>query len=267
MCVRAGSDAPRRWATIERVIPPASQPPAVADLSRAQRILSALWIAAAGLLLVALAVRAAAGGALWHWSAPPLVLLGMAAADLASGLVHWGADTWGRDDLPVIGPRLLVPFRVHHVNPDDFLRRSVLDTNGEVAAVATLALAAFIVLPLDGGWGRALVVFALGFCGAGMLTNQIHQWAHMPRPPRAVRALQAAGVILGPHAHARHHAHPYDRRYCITTGWCNAPLEAVGFFRRLEAAVTSLTGAEPRTGDREYETHFGRVAGGEPGRG
>ena len=34
-----------------------------------------------------------------------------------------------------IGPRLLVPFRVHHVNPEDFLRRRFVDTNGEVAAI------------------------------------------------------------------------------------------------------------------------------------
>ena len=28
-------------------------------------------------------------------------------------------------------------------------------------------------------------------------TNQVHQWAHMPSPPRLVRWLQARGVILG----------------------------------------------------------------------
>jgi hypothetical protein len=41
---------------------------------------------------------------------------------LASGIVHWSADTWGRDDLPVVGQRLLVPFRLHHVDPDDLWR-------------------------------------------------------------------------------------------------------------------------------------------------
>ena len=64
----------------------------------------------------------------------------MAAADFGSGLVHWAADTWGRDDLPVIGRRLLVPFRVHHVNPDDFLRRRFVDTNGDVAFLAVPVL-------------------------------------------------------------------------------------------------------------------------------
>jgi hypothetical protein len=29
------------------------------------------------------------------------------------------------------------------------------------------------------------------------LTNQIHSWAHVERPPRIVRALQRKGLILG----------------------------------------------------------------------
>ncbi len=64
---------------------------------------------------------------LLQWWVPLSFLSGVAAADFASGLVHWAADTWGRADLPVIGPRFLVPFRVHHMNPDDFIRRRFLD--------------------------------------------------------------------------------------------------------------------------------------------
>ena len=29
-------------------------------------------------------------------------------------------------------------------------------------------------------------------------TNQVHQWAHMPAQPRAVRLFQRMGLILGP---------------------------------------------------------------------
>ena len=82
----------------------------------------------------------------------------VAAADFASGLVHWGADTWGRADLPVIGPRLLVPFRVHHVNPDDFLRRRFVDTNGDVAALAIPLLLALLRMPLETAWAGAFAV-------------------------------------------------------------------------------------------------------------
>src|SRR5262245_58669198 len=166
-------------------------------------------------------VRLAAGLDLAQWWIAPVLLAGVTAADFASGLVHWSADTWGRDDCPVIGPRLLVPFRVHHVNPDDFLRRSFVDTNGEVAFIALPFLAALLSLPLESPWGRVAAVFGFGFCAIGSLTNQIHQWAHMPQPPAPIRALQWCGLLLGRAAHAEHHHHPYAVHYCITTGWCN----------------------------------------------
>jgi ubiquitin-conjugating enzyme E2 variant len=89
-----------------------------------------------------------------------------------------------------------------------------------------------------------------------MLTNQIHQWAHMPSPPAIVRALQASHVILGRREHAEHHRRPHDVHYCITTGWWNGPLESIGLFRRLESVVTSLTGMRPREDDRRYEATY-----------
>ncbi len=46
-------------------------------------------------------------------------------------------------------------------------------------------------------WGVVVAVFGFAFCGLGSLTNQIHQWAHMPAPPAAVRAMQACGLLLG----------------------------------------------------------------------
>jgi ubiquitin-conjugating enzyme E2 variant len=72
-----------------------------------------------------------------------------------------------------------------------------------------------------------------------------------------VRALQARGVLLGRTEHAAHHTRPYDRHYCITTGWCNRPLDAIEFFRRLESVVTAITGVVPRHDDRRYEHRYG----------
>jgi plasmanylethanolamine desaturase len=221
---------------------------------------TALWwtsIAAASIGMAAVAARLATRADLWQWWAVPVFIAGIAAADFASGLVHWGADTWGRDDLPVIGSRLLVPFRVHHINPDDFLRRSFVDTNGDVALLAALMLAGLFFIPLDTGWGAPAVLFGLGFSGAGGMTNQIHQWAHMPSPPLPVRLLQDAGLILGRAGHRTHHQRPYDAHYCITTGWWNRPLQAAGFFRGLERAITVVTGARPRHDDERYEERYG----------
>jgi ubiquitin-conjugating enzyme E2 variant len=71
-----------------------------------------------------------------------------------------------------------------------------------------------------------------------------------------VRALQRCGVLLGHAEHAAHHEQPYDVHYCITTGWCNRPAEAIGFFRHLERAITFLTRAHPRDDDRRYRRRY-----------
>ena len=231
--------------------------PAVGPATRAQAVLWTVSIAAASITVVALGTRLATGADLWTWWTVPALLAGFLVADFGSGLVHWGADTWGRDDCPFIGPRLLVPFRVHHINPADFLRRSFIDTNGDVALLALPLLVALWFVPLDRDWGPPLSLFGLAFAGAGMMTNQIHQWAHLPVPPLPVRLLQDAGLILGRSAHATHHQRPYDAHYCITTGWCNRPLEAIGFFRGLELVVTRATGARPRHDDVRYEERYG----------
>jgi len=229
------------------------------DVTRAQLVFSAASMAAAALALAVLGWRVVGHVDLWRWWTPIVFAAGMAAADFGSGLVHWGADTWGRDDLPVIGHRLLVPFRLHHINPDDFLRRGFVDTNGDVAFIAVPLVAALLFVPLGTMWGGVTAIFGFAFCGIGMMTNQIHQWAHMPAPPPPVRLLQDAAVILGRGAHATHHDRPYDAHYCITTGWCNRPLEAIGFFRRMERVVTRLTGARPRQDDERYAERY-RVA-------
>jgi ubiquitin-conjugating enzyme E2 variant len=227
------------------------------ELTRIQFLFSGVSLAAAFLLLGALAIRLATRLDVWRWWVPLAFLGGLAAADFGSGLVHWGADTWGRDDFPVIGHRLLLPFRVHHINPEDFLRRRFIETNGEVAVLAVPLVLALIAIPLDTGWGGPVAIWGFAFCGVGMMTNQIHQWAHQPSPPRPIQVLQDWGVVLGRTEHAAHHERPYDVHYCITTGWCNRPLEAIGFFRRLEVTITRLTGAHPRLDDRRYEQRHG----------
>jgi plasmanylethanolamine desaturase len=234
-----------------------AQMPALAELTRWRLMLSTLSIAVAFLLLAWFGWRLATRLDLWQWWIPTALFAGIAAADFGSGIVHWGADTWGRDDCPMIGPSLLVPFRVHHVNPDDFLRRRFIDVNGDVAFVVSPVLIVLLSVPLDSSWGPPVAVFGFAFCGMGSMTNQIHQWSHMVSPPRPIRILQSCRLFLGRAEHARHHARPYDRHYCITTGWCNRPLETIHFFRRVESAITRLTGVTPRNDDRRYEAKFG----------
>lgn len=184
---------------------------------------------------------------------------GLLSADLVSGLVHWTADTWGSETMPVLGRRFLHPFRVHHVNPDDFLRRRFLDTNGDVAMIVIPILLTTHLVSLASLWGQAFSVFIVAFSAAGLPTNQVHQWAHMRDPPRIVRWLQNRGIILSREAHRRHHEAPYAINYCIATGWCNSCLTRIRFFRRLERMVSATTGLVPRQDDTDFQSHLAAV--------
>jgi sterol desaturase/sphingolipid hydroxylase (fatty acid hydroxylase superfamily) len=58
----------------------------------------------------------------------------------------------------------------------------------------------------------------------------VHKWAHMQVPPLAVARLQRVGFILSPANHQIHHTAPFDKNYCITTGWMNGITEKTGVF-------------------------------------
>lgn len=223
------------------------------EIQPAQRAVEAASIAAALALIGVHAARLVPAFDGPVLLLPLLVLAGIAFADLVSGVVHWLGDTWGSESLPWIGPRLVRPFRVHHVNPRDFLRRDLLDTNGDVAAVIAVVLALALLLPVEGAAGSAFGVFLVAAALAALPTNQVHQWAHREDPPRAVAWLQRRGVLLGRAAHARHHRAPQRESYCIATGWLNGPTNQLRFFETLERVVTRITGAEPRHDDLRFQ--------------
>ena len=226
------------------------------EIGPATRAYEALAIAGAAGLLAAHAFRIARFPSV-EWWLPAAAVAGAIFADFVSGLVHWAADTWGRETFPVLGRRLLRPFRVHHVNPDDFLRRRFLDVNGDVAVIVVPILLSALAFPTAAAWGRAAEVFVGAFCLVGLPTNQVHQWAHFREVPRVVGWLQRSGLILGRRAHARHHVAPFARDYCIATGWCNGALTAIDFFPRLERRVTRLTGLKPRDDEAAFQASLG----------
>jgi len=216
------------------------------EMSPLSRTLEFGFLVIAPALLLAHVVRfATAEDRIWWWPIP--VMLGLIAADFGSGLVHWAADTWGSETMPVLGKRFVRPFRVHHQNPDDFLARDFIDTNGDVAMVEAPLLALGFALPLTAEWGQAAAFFVVALCAGGLPTNQVHQWAHMTDPHRVVKALQRAGLILSRNAHQRHHTAPHVVNYCIATGWCNRALTSIRFFPRMETLVSRLTGWQPRS--------------------
>lgn len=184
------------------------------------------------------------------WIVAGGVLTASLLADLGSGLLHWFADTWGKQDWPIVGRALFAPFREHHRDPKAITRHGFVETNGASAAFAVpLVGLAWLVQDVPAGWAIYGSVVLAGTATLGVLTNSIHRWAHADRVPALVGLLQRRGLILSPAVHDQHHVAPHATHYCITHGWLNPLLSRLRFFRVLERAITRLTGLRPRAED------------------
>lgn len=200
----------------------------------------------------------------WHtrldnlWLLATGFVLAMAASDFFSGLVHWGADTWGSFDTPFFGPTFIRSFREHHLAPTAMTLHDVFETNGDNCLLTVPVL--FFMCRKDclnaDGSVDGLAFFSLTFwtwvCLWVALTNQIHSWSHVLNPPAPVRFLQATRVILSADAHRKHHQIPFDRNYCITNGWMDYPLNLIGFWRWAERFIHNTTGMVPREDDYKW---------------
>lgn len=156
------------------------------------------------------------------------LVLGWLAADLVTGTFHWWEDRFGSEDWPVIGPWIIAPNRLHHVEPLAFTKKGFWGRNR--ASVATALIAGGLLATLFGPsvWLGALMV-------GGSAANEVHRYAHQPSAaPTWFRMLQQTGLLQSPKAHAAHHRPPFERNYCVLTDWLNPPLEMLRFWTRLE---------------------------------
>lgn len=196
--------------------------------------------------------RLASSPAISGWWVPLALFIGILAADFVSGFVHWGFDSWGSLDTPVVGKLAIRTFREHHVDAKAITRHDFVETNGHNLGLSSVCSTAGVwVLGAEGASFKS--TFA-GMCLCAMaifvgMTSQIHKWSHQARPSAPVRFLQRLHLILTPEHHDVHHTAPYDKNYCITVGWMNGPLRTIRFFPTLERMITAVTGAIPRVDD------------------
>lgn len=188
---------------------------------------------------------------------PLAALVGILLADFTSGFVHWMFDTWGNLDTPVFGRLAIRTFRHHHVDQKAITTHDFIETNGHNISLTTIYSVSGLFMMRSGVGTRLDAFIGISLVCATFFTaftSQIHKWAHMDAPPRAVMIFQRARLILSPDHHATHHSAPYHRNYCITVGWMNGFLHATRFFETIERAITALTGAIPREDDLGKET-------------
>jgi plasmanylethanolamine desaturase len=197
---------------------------------RSQRLLELASIAGFALLAAwALLRLGAASGRLFPLVALAALPAGWLLSDLLSGLTHWAFDSLGSASTPLIGPSLIRPFRAHHADPEEMTRHDFVETHGAscLAALPLLALACW--LPLD-SWPAVFVEALAVFTALGALaTNQCHKWAHMEEAatPALVRWAQRRWLVLPREHHRLHHTAPFDTHFCMSSGWLNAPFNAL----------------------------------------
>lgn len=159
------------------------------------------------------------------------ILACVLAADVVTGVIHWWEDAYGDPAWPLLGPHVVEPNLRHHERPREIGTASTVVSRNYQTVLPAIAVGAVAF----GIWGWSAWPLAL-VAGLASLGNEVHTWAH--RSPaengRMITFLQAAGIVLTPQQHARHHKPPYDRRFCTLTNVGNAVCDELQLWRALE---------------------------------
>jgi hypothetical protein len=183
------------------------------------------------------------------------VLVGYFMADLASGLVHWGLDTWFSEE--ILG-RAVAIAREHHTHPQNILGYGFL----EHAALGSTASALFIgptsLLTASvsvNTFTYSLMVIWTMIATCMLFGTSFHNLGHRKSDSAVILALQRAKLVNSPEHHWVHHRNQ-QIRYCAVNGWANCVCDRFRVWRRLEWLVQAITGAVPRKDDLEWQRIF-----------
>jgi len=184
------------------------------------------------------------------------LLVGYLIADFASGLVHWGMDTWF--DETVLG-RAVAIAREHHTHPQHILAYGFLEhaTLGSAPSAVFIGLAALVtasctISPIS--YFFMIIWLIMSTCL--FFGTSFHNLGH--RRPRSAftRIAQKMHLVISPEHHWVHHRDGQIIRYCVINGWANYLCDGLHVWRGLERFVQILTGARPRKDDLDWQRRY-----------
>jgi len=183
-------------------------------------------------------------------------LIGYFVADFASGAVHWGLDTWFSER--EFG-RAVAIAREHHTHPQNilgynFLEHSTLGSAPSAVVIGPLAVATAL-FPASVATYMLMIVW-LVTAACLFFGTSFHNLAHQPPQSRLIRLLQRYYLVITPQHHWVHHRADQVIRYCVINGWANYICDPLRVWRHLEWLVQTLTGAEPRRDDLEWQRRY-----------
>jgi hypothetical protein len=184
------------------------------------------------------------------------ILVGYLVSDFASGLVHWGMDTWF--DETVLG-RAVAIAREHHTHPQHILAYGFLEhaTLGSAPSAVFIGPAVLVTV------GCAISPLSYFFVIVWLVTStclffgtSFHNLGHRRPGSAFIRVAQKMHLIISPEHHWVHHRDDQIVRYCVINGWANYPCDRLHVWRGLEWLVQKLTRALPRRDDLDWQRRY-----------
>jgi hypothetical protein len=229
------------------------------DATPRDRVLMYISVAANSIVMAFCAgyllVEYGASGITWPYILTAVVV-GYFIADFASGLVHWGLDTWFDQEL--LG-RAVAIAREHHTHPQNILGYGFWEhaTLGSApsALVIGVASVATACCPVS-AFGYSLMIFWFITSTCLFFGTGFHNLAHRRPKSPLLRLAQQLRLVITPEHHWVHHRSDQIIRYCVINGWANYVCDGLGVWRGLERLICAVTGARPRRDDLEWQRRY-----------
>jgi hypothetical protein len=184
------------------------------------------------------------------------LLFGYFVADFASGLVHWGMDTWF--DERQLG-RAVAIAREHHTHPQNILGYGFLEhcTLGSAPSAVFVGLGsvATAVCPISIPAYCLMIVWLITSTCLFFGTS-FHNLSHRRPKSALLRAAQKMHLVITPEHHWVHHRSDQIIRYCVINGWANYVCDPLRVWRGMEWLVQTVTGAVPRRDDIKWQRRY-----------